>query len=83
MSAGTRKVQWSTLAAPSSTASRTPGRGELVPVPGARGRHRAGLEHGTASSPSKACGLAGSQKTSIQRASGAQAVSISPVTSSM
>ena len=35
-----------------------------------------------ASSPSKACGLAGSQNTSIHRACGAQAASIGPVTSS-
>ena len=82
-SASVRCVQWSALAAPSSTASCTPGPAdELVGVhaqlqPGGRGRR---VSTARASSPSKACADAGSQNTSIQRAYGAQAASIGPVT---
>ena len=69
-SASTRKVQWSTLAAPSSTASRTPGRAASWlpctrrPSPASR----AARSTRRASASVKAWGLAGSQKTSAQRA---------------
>ena len=57
--------------------------GQLVgvhpqPQPGGAARRSSTAR---ASSPSKACADAGSQKTSTQRACGAQAASISPVTS--
>ena len=62
-----------------------PGPGaELVAVhPQARARLAAGrAAPRRASSPSNACGLRGSQKTSTHRACGAQAASIGPVTRS-
>jgi len=82
-SAPVRWVQWSTLAAPSSTASATPGPGPSwlpctrSPSPAAR----PAVSTARASSASKACGLPGSQNTSTQRACGAHAASISPATS--
>ena len=81
-SASDRYVQWSTLAAPSSTASWTPGPGPswLPCTRSSSPARRPASSTVRASSPSKAYGDAGSQNTSIQRAYGAAASSISPVT---
>ena len=74
-SAALRWVQWSTLAAPSSTASRTPGPGPSwlpctrSPSPAAR----PASSTARASSSVKAWAECGSQNTSIQRAYGAAA----------
>ena len=73
-------MQWSTLAAPSSTASWTPGPGPswLPCTRSSSPARRPASSTVRASSPSKAYGDAGSQNTSIQRAYGAAASSISP-----
>ncbi len=78
-SASVRCVQWSALAASSSTASRTPGPWEswLAWIRGCRPLALPAVRIARAWSPSKA---PFSQKTSIQRACGAQASSIAPVT---
>lgn len=79
-SASVRWVQWSALAASSSTASWTPGPYDswLAWMRGCRPLALPAVRIARAWSPSKA---PFSQKTSIQRAYGAQASSISPVTS--
>ena len=83
-SAPVRKVQWSTLAAPSSTARRTPGPADSWlpctrrPSPASR----PATSTRRASSSVNAYADAGSQNTSTQRACGAQAASIGPQTRS-
>jgi hypothetical protein len=81
-SAAVRNVQWSTLAAPSSTPSRTPGPAASCPActRTPRAAARPASSTARASSASNACGEAGSQNTSTQRACGAHAASIGPVT---
>ena len=80
-SASVRNVQWSAEAAPSSTASRTPGPGPswLAWIRGSRPRARPAVSTARASSAPNA---PRSQNTSTQRECGAHASSIGPHTRS-
>ena len=82
-SASVRWVQWSALAASSSTASCTPGPYEswLAWIRGCSPFALPAVRTARAWSPSNAWAEPGSQNTSTQRARGAQAVSIGPATS--